>query len=426
MTYDLPPTKMDPDVKPIESLQLKGNGDREVKLGTKKLKPMPATELAKLKSKLKPVSVEEIKRLSKIIHNNDTIQPGKGESTKGSQLDSTEENILHVDISPELQSPKFHKSDKAQCKRCPYETNLKSHLELHIAQVHERLKQFQCQKCTFKAIRFSDLQQHMSKSICRFGHLSAPDQEDSSDTSFMFDFVRLNTVDRLKSELPIEIPRGRPRKGSKKLLLKAVAPEELTKLKLEPVSADDIKHAFFDEQKEASAKENHTRTRELLSTIGRTQNVLTQNTFLTLSKEARQNALTQTTFLTKSLQDGRYLMKDDTGEEAEHLDSELLRIERELSQRIDSAGNESLNENDFGVQDHEELSSMQRRDNGTIESMLDAEPPTFIKKEVEDEDLKYDQGAAKMNFRCKACGFKAAEMVDMTAHFLSEHVEDIE
>ena len=59
----------------------------------------------------------------------------------------------------------------------------------------------------------------------------------------------------------------------------------------------------------------------------------------------------------------------------------------------------------------------------TIETAVEEEPLTFMKREM--EDFAYGQGGAKMKLRCNACGFKAMDMVDMTEHLISDHVDEL-
>ena len=384
--YDLPSTstmKIGLKVKPIESLQLRGKGGRKVKYGAKNLKPVPATELAKLK--LKPVTFEEVQRRTQKVHK---TNPDRGETTEESGRKRTFEETEETNEGrrPGQHKSKARKTDRPhQCKECPYKADQMSNLQLHVIQAHEKPRLYQCQQCSYKAPRFCDLQQHMSKSPCRFAQMSAP-QEDPNDTTFMFDFVRLDSLQRLRGAAP-------EKSGSRKLRLKTVPADELAKLKLKPVSENQMERNMLEQKQEfIEPKRIFTREKHI--------NEL-------LAKQASNTDLLQYRSRTRS-QINANLMTRHIKNESEH---------------FDSAENVSRYENDSRDNSREKEYEEQKNDIGAMETVLEAEPLTFMKQEV--EDLVHDQGGAKMKLRCNACGLKAADMVEMTGHLISKHVDEL-
>ena len=381
--YDLPSTmKIGLKVKPIESLQLRGKGDRKVKFGTKKLKPLPAAELAKLK--LKPVTFEEVQRRTQKVHK---TNPDRGETTEESCRKRTFEETEETNEGrgPGQHKSKARKTDRPHpCKECPYKADLMSNLQLHVIQAHEKPRLYQCQQCSYKAPRFCDLQQHMSKSPCRFTQMSAPHQQDPNDTNFMFDFVRLDTLQRLRGAAP-------ETSGSKKLRLKTVPADELAKLKLKPVSENQMERHML-EQKQEFVEPKRISTRE-------------KHINELLAKQASNTDLLQNRSRTRSQKNAN----------EQHLMTRHIKNESDFDSAISQYENYSNS--------CEKEYDGQKNDIGAIETQLEAEPLTFMKQEV--EDLLHDQGGAKMKLRCNACGFKAADMVEMTGHLISKHVDEL-
>lgn len=416
--YNLPPQPLNPEdcairqstmkrglkVKSLESLE--GKGDREVKLGAKKLKPVPATELAKLK--LKPVSLEEIQRLiqkDQLVNKNDSTHHDKGETTderyRKRDFEATEET--HEGLYLGHQESKVRKTDKPhQCKECPYKAALKGNLQWHVIAVHEKAKKYRCQQCPYKAARFCDLQQHMS----------APHKKDPNDTSFIFDFVRLNSIERLRGPAP-------KASDNKRLRLRPVSANELAKLKLKPVSANDMgRHLQKDKQEFIEHKKEYKHTKleqKMISTREKHINELL----------VKHSSKTDRWSQKKSLKDGneQHLMTRPIQDYAEDLEFSESVFRHEEEPAKSKRGMTDSRENACKKEYEESVVEQNNDDSGAIESVLDAERLTFMKEEV--EDLPSEQSGAKMKLRCNACGFKAEEMVEMTGHLISKHVDEL-
>ena len=217
--------------------------------------------------------------------------------------------------------------------------------------------------------------------------MSAPHQEDPNDTNFMFDFVRLEYLQRLRGAAP-------ETSGNKKLRLKTVPADELAKLKLKPVSENQMERHMLEQKQEFVEP-------KMISTREKHINEL-------LAKQASNTDLPQNRTRTRSQQNAneQHLMTRHIKNESEH---------------FDSVENVTQYENDYNSCEKEY--DGQRSDIGAVETVLEAEPLTFMKQEV--EDLVHDQGGAKMRLRCNACGFKAADMVEMTGHLISKHVDEL-
>ena len=371
-------------VNPIESMQGKGYG--KVKLGAKKLKPVPASELAKLK--LKPVSFEEFQRLiqkDEMAHKNPSINHihNREESTEEIRPKRAHNFVeeIHEDLRLGQHESKVRKIDKRyQCKECPYTADHEKNLQRHVTQAHEKPRHYQCQQCPYKATRFSDLQQHTH-------------QKDTNDTSFISDLVRLNSIERLGGA-------ASKTNYNKRLRLQPVPADELAKLKLKPVTENDMKSCFqkskqeLIEPKRISTREKHIKQ--------------------LLAKQASHRDSSWNESQTKSHKDvsEQQVMNRHIKNEAGHSES---------AENTPHLENENDPTDDSCQKGYEE--SQKSDMSGAIETVLEEEPLTFMKKEL--EDLAYEQTSAKMKLRCNACGFKTAEMVEMTGHLISEHVDEL-